>query len=49
MEFARALNPKVRINIIHAGSGTLWTDLDKAGAGDLGGALMLKRNGGGRK
>jgi regulator of protease activity HflC (stomatin/prohibitin superfamily) len=42
-ELAGSLNPAVRINILHAGAGTLWTDLEKAGLGDLGGARMLKK------
>ncbi len=41
-EFARGLNPSLRINVIHAGEGTLWTDLQKAGLGDLGGAQLLQ-------
>ena len=41
-EFARALNDQVRINLIHAGPGTLWTDLQKASLGDLGGAAKLQ-------
>ncbi|MDZ4198611.1 MAG: SPFH domain-containing protein, partial [Kiritimatiellia bacterium] len=41
-EFANRFNPEARINIIHAGEGTLWTDLQKAGLGDLGGAAILK-------
>ncbi len=42
-EFARALNPNVRINILHAGPGTLWTDLERAGLGDLEGAIQLQK------
>lgn len=41
-EFARALNPSVRINVLHTGPGTLWTDLPRAGFGELEGALQLK-------
>ena len=41
-ELARALNPDMQIRVIHAGTGTLWTDLEKAGAGDLGGAVILQ-------
>jgi len=41
-EFARALGRDLSIGIIHTGPGTLWTDLDKAGLGNLGGAWMLK-------
>jgi hypothetical protein len=42
-EFARALNPDVRINILHAGPGTLWTDLERASLGDLEGAVQLQK------
>ena len=42
-QLAMGLNPNVGINIIHAGEGTLWTDLEKAGMGDLGGATILKK------
>lgn len=41
-EFARGLNTNIQINILHAGEGTLWTDLRNAGLDDLGGAAMLK-------
>jgi hypothetical protein len=40
-ELAKNLNPEVRINILHAGEGTLWTDLQGARLGDLGGAKLL--------
>lgn len=40
-EFAAGLNDRLRINIIHAGEGTLWTDLENARLGDLGGAGVL--------
>ena len=41
--FAETLNPEMKLNIIHAGSGTLWTDLAKsAGLAELGGAKTLK-------
>ncbi len=42
-EFASQLNPEVRINILHAGDGTLWTDLRTAGFSELGGAMRLKQ------
>ncbi len=42
-ELAEALNPNVRINIFHSGQGTLWTDLQKASMGELGGATLLNR------
>lgn len=41
--FASALNEEVKINIIHAGPGTLWTDLQSARLGDLGAAKMLQQ------
>jgi hypothetical protein len=40
--FADTLNPHMKLNIIHAGDGTLWTDLEKTGFAELGGARMLK-------
>jgi hypothetical protein len=40
--FANGLNGKVRIRILHAGDGTLWTDLDKATLGELGGAKVIE-------
>ncbi len=40
-EFAMNLNPKLRINLIHAGEGTLWTDLKNATLGELGGAKVV--------
>ena len=36
--FADTLNPRMKLNIIHAGEGTLWTDLEKTGFAELGGA-----------
>jgi len=42
LKLAETLNPDVRINILHAGDGTLWTDLEKARVGDLGGAVKLQ-------
>ncbi len=42
-EMSRKLNPALKINILHAGEGTLWTDLEKATLGDLGGAKQLKK------
>lgn len=42
---AQELNPEVRIRILHAGEGTLWTDLEKATLGDLGGARALRPTG----
>jgi regulator of protease activity HflC (stomatin/prohibitin superfamily) len=43
MEFSRTLNDKLEVNILHAGPGTLWTDLDKARLGDLGGAAVIEK------
>jgi len=42
MKFADMLNRDAKINIIHAGEGTLWTDLKNASTGELGGAILLK-------
>ncbi len=41
--FADTLNPEMKLNIIHSGEGTLWTDLEKTGFGELGGAKLLQR------
>ena len=43
-ELADKLNGDVKINIIHTGEGTLWTDLQKANAGELGGAVIMREN-----
>ena len=43
-EFSSRLNPEIRVNLIHAGEGTLWTDLEKATFGELGGAAMLRKD-----
>lgn len=40
-EFASGLNPGLNVQVIHAGEGTLWTDLTKASLGELGGAKIL--------
>ncbi len=42
-EFANRLNGEVNINILHTGPGTLWTDLEKARLGDMGGALQIQK------
>jgi len=42
-EMAKNLNPNLKVNILHAGEGTLWTDLEKATLGDLGGTKLLKK------
>lgn len=41
-ELAGGLRDDLRINVLHAGPGTLWTDLNKATLGELGGAAVLK-------
>ncbi len=38
---ARALKDDLAVNILHAGTGTLWTDLQKAALGDLGAAAVI--------
>ncbi|NCA82637.1 MAG: hypothetical protein EOM72_07790 [Opitutae bacterium] len=38
---ASALGDDLKINILHAGPGTLWTDLEKAGLSDLGAGSVL--------
>ena len=40
--FADTLNPEMKLNIIHAGEGTLWTDLKNTGFAELGGAKGLQ-------
>ena len=42
-ELAGALNPGVKVTILHSGQGTLWTDLQKPALGELGGATLLNR------
>jgi hypothetical protein len=42
--FAETLNPRMQLNIIHAGDGTLWTDLEKTGFAELGGARQLQQD-----
>ena len=41
--FANTLANDVKVNILHSGPGTLWTDLQKAGLGELGGARMIQQ------
>jgi regulator of protease activity HflC (stomatin/prohibitin superfamily) len=41
--FADTLNPAMKLNIIHSGEGTLWTDLEKTGFAELGGARQLQK------
>ncbi len=43
--FAEKLNPTMKLNVIHAGEGTLWTDLENTGFAELGGARQLKSQG----
>jgi hypothetical protein len=43
-EFAKGLSNDLQIRILHAGPGTLWTDLEKATLGDMGGAKVLQEN-----
>ncbi|MBI2441181.1 MAG: hypothetical protein HYV35_07415, partial [Lentisphaerae bacterium] len=40
-EMAGRLTDDLKITILHAGPGTLWTDLEKAKLGELGGAKIL--------
>jgi len=40
--FAQNLSDDLKINVLHAGPGTLWTDLEKAGLSDLGGGQILQ-------
>jgi hypothetical protein len=40
---ANSLNKDLKVNILHAGPGTLWTDLEKAGMGELGGATVIQK------
>lgn len=42
-QLAESLSPALKINILHAGPGTLWTDLDKARLSDLGGAAAVQQ------
>ncbi len=44
-ELARALPEDINITILHSGEGTLWTDIEKAKFGELGGALLLHKQG----
>ncbi|MFH0880666.1 MAG: SPFH domain-containing protein [Lentisphaerota bacterium] len=40
--FANSLRDDLKVSILHAGPGTLWTDLEKARMGDLAPALLKK-------
>jgi len=42
-QLAHGLGDDLNVSIIHTGDGTLWTDLEKAGIGELGGARILKK------
>ena len=39
--FANSLDANIKLNILHSGPGTLWTDLQNAGLDKLGGAKIL--------
>lgn len=39
---ANSLDDNIKVNILHSGNGTLWTDLQKANLSELGGAKMLQ-------
>jgi hypothetical protein len=41
--FAGSLSDQLKVNILHAGDGTLWTDLEKASLGEVGGAQILQQ------
>ena len=41
--FANSLDPELKINIVHSGAGTLWTDLQRTGFSELGGARLLQQ------
>ena len=45
-ELANNLNADVRVSILHAGDGTLWTDVENKALGNLGGAQVLKQGAG---
>jgi hypothetical protein len=45
LEFSQGLSDSLRVNILPTGPGTLWTDLDKAMLGALGGATQIRREG----
>ncbi|MFA7159833.1 MAG: SPFH domain-containing protein [Kiritimatiellia bacterium] len=47
-ELASRLDDELQITILHSGEGTLWTDLEKARLGDLGGAAAIKKTGSGK-
>lgn len=40
---AHSLRDDLTINILHSGNGTLWTDLQKANLGELGGAKAIEK------
>lgn len=45
-ELAVSLNDDLAVTILHAGDGTLWTDLNNPRLGDLGGAVSVKKSAG---
>jgi regulator of protease activity HflC (stomatin/prohibitin superfamily) len=42
-EFAGNLNKDVKVNILHAGQGTFWTDIEKGGLGPLGTGSIIQQ------
>ncbi len=42
-EFTQSLNPDIKVNILHSGQGTLWTDIKGASVGEVGGATILTK------
>jgi hypothetical protein len=42
-EMAKSLSDQIKVNILHAGEGTLWTDLKNAGLAEIGGAAAVKK------
>lgn len=40
---AQSLREDITINILHSGNGTLWTDLQKANMGEIGGAKLIQQ------
>ncbi|HWL51416.1 MAG TPA: SPFH domain-containing protein [Chthoniobacteraceae bacterium] len=41
---AQSLSEQLKVNILHSGAGTLWTDLEKSGFGEVGGARLLQQS-----
>jgi regulator of protease activity HflC (stomatin/prohibitin superfamily) len=40
-DFANRLSEDLRVSVLHAGPGTLWTDIERAALGQLGGAAIV--------